>query len=205
VRSVLVAIDGKPRHLRYPIASIEDIDQVLPGGFLSVFDREADLQTCHLLLWAGTQHDGTTYTAAGHMLIDEGAAYDPIVLIGFWKKITDALVNDGWVSVERSDGSGPQKTIGEIISEMERIAIAEMDMNPVELYGLTPREFNLIRENHGLRANRRAGLICATMANIHARGKNDRAFAAGDFIRTGEVPKPQTAAEQAAILQEVFS
>jgi hypothetical protein len=205
VRSVLVVIGGRIHHLRYPIAAIEDIDQVLPDGFLSVFDREADVQTCHLLLWAGLQHDATTYEGAGRMLIREGAVYDPIVLMGFWKRITDALMNDEWVDITRSDGTGAPQTLKEYILEMERIAVAEMDMNPVEFYGITPREFRILRENHGLRANRRAGLICATMANIHARGKDDPVFTPKDFIRTGEVTRPQTAEEQAAVLAGVFS
>ena len=199
MRSVLVTIGGEIRHLRYPISVIEDIDQILPDGFFSVFDREADIQTAHLLLWGGLCHEAITYEDAGCILITEGAAYDPIILIGFWKKITDALINDGWVSITRGD-SGEPVTIKETILEMERLAVSEMDMRPADFYGITPREFGIMRNNYGLSANRRTGIICATMANIHARGKDSEPFKPGDFIYTGERKKAQTAEEQAAIL-----
>jgi hypothetical protein len=205
MRSIVLTLGNEVHHLRYPFQVVEDIDQLLKGGFYSVFNREADVPTCHLLLWAGLQHEGVTYEQAGYYLICEGATYKNIPLIGFWKKIVDALTLDKWISIgEGEDDQKNDAPLREVIADMEQIALSEFNMKPEEFYGITPREFGLYRDKYGLRDNYRAGLICATLANTTVRKPGGGAWQPEDFIRTGTVQKIQTAEEQAAIMASMF-
>jgi len=204
MRSTVLTVGNQVKHLRYPFSVVEDLEQILPNGFYSIFDMEAELPTCHLLLWAGLQHEGVSYQESGVYLISEGAAYDPIVLIGFWKKITDALTLDKWISIgtQKDKGKGDDGDpvpLSETIADMERIALSELNISSAEFYGLTPREFELMREHAGLRDNTRTGLVCATIANCSVPKKDSRPWAPEDFIRTGRKPKVQSVDDQIAL------
>lgn len=192
-------------HLRYPFGVVADLEYIIPDGFYSVFDLDADITACHTLLYAGLKHHGISYMQAGEMMINEGAVYDPITLLGFWKKITDALTFDKWISVEvgTEKSEEPPKTLTESIEEMEREAIGKLDISLTEFYGLTPREFNIMLEQKGMADNTRAGLICATVANALVPKKGHGIWKASDFVRTGEKPVVQTAEQQKAILSAI--
>lgn len=170
---------------------------------MSVFEREAGVQICHLLLWAGFEN--MPYDEVGLVLSQHPD------LTSLWRAITYALINDEWINVtaKKDDPKedGEHKMIGSLIKELERLAISDLNMKPMDFYALTPREFNLLLDNCGLRDNLRAGLICATMANIHARKENDRPYEPGDFIRCGSPASRkdgQTAQEQSAIVNTIF-
>lgn len=208
MRSIPIVIGNTVRHLRYTFSAIEDVNQLLPGGFLSVFEREMDIGITHLLLWAGLQNE-VSYEDIGFYLISENAIRDDVVLASIWKKITYALINDAWISnpdeKEENKESDNHKTLPEIIQSVERIAASDFNLLPEELYSLTPREFSILQKDFGLRDNTRAGLICATMANIHAK-RSGRPFEPKDFIRVShaESEKPQTLEEQSAVLGEIL-
>lgn len=204
MRSVPFLFDGDIHHLRYTFGSVSDLNALVPGGFMSIFKREADTQIAHLLLWAGLCHEKISYEDVGYYLISSNAIRDDSVLLDIWKKISLALTNDEWISVEeRSPSDGPGRTFDEMIGDMERIAASDFNMTPSELYGLTPREFNLMQESYGLRDNLRVGIVCATNANIHCK-HDGRDFEPSDFIRC-QKPRGQTPQEQAAIMRGIFS
>ena len=208
MRSVPFLFGNDIRHLRYTFGAVEDIDALVPGGFMSIFGREADIGIAHLLLWAGLQHEQIGYEDVGYYLISSNAVRDDSVLLDIFGKVTLALTNDEWISVEQRDPDDERerKTIAEIIQDVERVAASDLNLKPSELYGITPREFNLMREQYGLRDNFRAGLICATMANIHCRKQSGPEFEPQDFIRCGEraVSRSQTPEQQAAIMRGMF-
>jgi hypothetical protein len=167
---------------------------------------EADIPTCHLMLYAGLAHEGVTYEQAGMMLVNDGAVHDTITLIGYWKKITDALTFDTWISIEPKapgSGEGESKTLTEAVAEMEREAVGKLDISIGDFYGLTPREFNLMLAQKGNADNIRAGLICATVANALVPKKHGKVWKVSDFVRTGEKPRVQTVDEQRAALSAI--
>ncbi|MFA5347758.1 MAG: hypothetical protein WC294_06445 [Methanoregula sp.] len=204
--AIPIKIGTELRHLRYPFGIITDIDYILPEGFFSIFDMEADIPTCHLLLYAGLCHEGVTYEQAGMMLVDDGAAHDMITLVGYWKKITDALTFDEWISIGANTQGEPgiARTLSEEIDDMEKEAIGKLDISLSDFYGITPREFNLLREKKGIADNHRTGLICATLANALVPKKHGGVWRVSDFVGTGESVKVQTAEEQAAVLSAAF-
>ncbi len=204
--AIPIKIGTELHHLRYPFGIITDIDYILPEGFFSIFDLDADIPTCHLLLYAGLCHEGVTYEQAGLMLVEDGAAHDVITLIGYWKKITDALTFDSWISIGTNAPGEPGVvySLSEEIGEMEKEAIGKLDMSLSDFYGITPREFNLLRERKGIADNHRTGLICATLANALVPKKHGGTWKVSDFVSTGEPVKVQTAEEQAAVLSAAF-
>jgi len=206
MHSIPIKIGSDLHHLRYPISAVTELNMIIPGGFYSVFDMDADIETCHLLLYYGLRHEGVTYEQAGMMLVYEGAAYDSIALVGFWKKITDALVLDSWISVEQSKPESARSetaTMEETIADMEREAVGKLNISISDFYGLTPREFNVMLEKKGASENWRAGLICATIANALVPKKSGGVWQVSNFIHTGETPKVQTVDQQRMILSEL--
>lgn len=193
------------RHLRYTFGSVSDLNALVPGGFMAIFRKEADAQIAHLLLWAGLQHEHISYEDVGYYLISSNAIRDDSVLLDIWRKVSLALTNDEWIAVEeRTEGDRtPGKTFDEMIEDIERIAASDFNMSPSELYGLTPREFNLMQESYGLRDNLRVGIVCATNANIHCK-HDGKDFEPSDFIRC-QKPRGQSVQEQAAIMRGAFS
>lgn len=205
MRSVPIILNKTVRHLRYTFRAAEDIDQLVPGGFLSVFGRDMDVGITHLLVWAGLQHEGVSYEEIGTYLISENAVYDETVLEQIWKKITYALINDRWLAGEdKEPSSGERPTpLPEILKELERAAL-EYNIYPEDFYGFTPREFHIIQNNFGLRDNIRTGILCSIQANIHCKKPSGRPFEPRDFIRVGPAEPPQTVEQQVATLTDIF-
>jgi hypothetical protein len=204
--STPIKIGTDLHHLRYPFGIVTDIDHILPEGFFSIFDMEADIPTCHLMLYSGLAHEGVTYEEAGMMLVEDGACQNVVTLVGYWKKITDALTLDNWISIEtKTPGTeGESKTLAETVEDMEKEAIGKLDLTISEFYGITPREFNLMLAQKGMADNHRTGMICATIANCHVQKKTGGTWTPSDFVRTGEPVKVQTAEEQKALLSAAF-
>lgn len=171
---------------------------------MAVFSRELDLSITHLLLWAGIS--GATYEEIGYYLISEGVAYDEKPLETVWQRITEALVNDCWLSVEEPEDrtEGENRTLPEIISDLECQAL-EYGILPSDFYGLTPREFIVILDHYGIKANYRAGLICSTIAQIQSPKQSGGNWEPRDFIHCGERQShSQTPEQQATIMRSVF-
>jgi hypothetical protein len=207
MRSVPIIIDKTIRHLRYSFGAIEDVDALLPGGFDSVFKREADIGMTHLLLFEGLKHEGITYDEVGFYLINSNAIRDPKILESIWKKIIYAFVNDKWIDPDEDKNESTKDikitSLADAILGVENLAI-QHSILPHELYALTPREFSLIRDYYGLKDNFRAGLICATTANVHVSKKGGDPFLPNDFIRVSDPEPPQSVDDQSEILAQVF-
>ena len=188
--STLLFLD-RPRHLRYDIQAVLDLDQLLLGGFDSVFTMEADIEALRLIYWAGLKHEDPTLSISG-----EGGTGDILfnaIHGGIWtfdnlmKEFTKTILADEWISPpkERKEDTGEKFTIQDYIAKMEAMNYEYLNLKPKDFYGITPREFNLMMDTAMELDNKRFGILCATVANCSgAKKKDGTAFSIDDFFYT---------------------
>ncbi len=74
-----------------------------------------------------------------------------------------------------------------------------MHLSDEEFLSLTPIEFQALMERHQLALERQdfhAGMICATLANIHRDPRKTKAFSPSDFMPTRAKPKHRQTADE---------
>jgi hypothetical protein len=189
--STLLFLD-RPRHLRYDMQAVLDLDQLLLGGFESVFSMEADMSALKLIYWVGLKHEDTHLRTSG-----EGGTGDILqnaMVSGPWtceslvRQFTKAVLSDGWISppkpkTERVNADGEKFTIQDYILRLESLNYEYVKLKPKDFYGITPREFHLMLDVAGTVGNQRAGMICATVANCSgAKKAGGGAFKVDDFF-----------------------
>lgn len=195
--STLLFLD-RPRHLRYDMQAVLDLDQLLLAGFDSIFTMEADVESLRLIYWAGLKHEDP------HLRVEEiGGILSNQIHHKRWtyenliKMFTRAVIEQEWISPPKEKSTETQTdekfTIQDYIRKMEEMNYMYVGLTPKEFYGITPREFRLMMDNVMEVDNRRFGIVCATIANCAgAKKKDGELFTAGDFFGLQSRVKRQT-------------
>lgn len=189
--STLLFLD-RPRHLRYDMQAVLDLDQLLLKGFESVFDMEADMSALRLIYWAGLKHEDTHLRILGEGgtgdILQNAMVAGPWTFESLTKQFTRTILSDGWIQPpdpnrERRKETGEKFTIQDYISKLEELNYEFLGLRPKEFYGVTPREFHLMIDVAGAADNQRAGMVCATVANCSgAKKAGGGAFKVSDFF-----------------------
>lgn len=205
--STILFLD-RPRHLRYDIQAILDLDQLLLKGFMSVFSMEADFDALKLLFWAGLKHEDPYLKISGEGGIGEILSN---AIAGLWtyetlmQKFTEQIINDQWI-LTKAEKSETPVTIRQYIGKMEELNYQYLHWSPKDFYSITPREFNLAIQLSSEKENHDLGLLCATVANSSGSKKQGGgSWQISDFVpvkRGG--PERQTAKQMNDILTAAF-
>ena len=203
--STILFLD-RPRHLRYDIQAVLDLDQMLEGGFTSIFALKADMSALQLILWAGLKHEDPTLMIGGEKGMGQ-IIYDSI-LYGVWtyelliKQFTVQLVNDGWIMTERHEpkSKGDILSIRQYINTLEGFNFEFLQMHPKDFAALTPREVTKLIEHSRDESNHMTAMICSVYAACSGASKQGGGtWELSDFLPQ-KGPKRQTAEEMKQIL-----
>ena len=198
--STILFLD-RPRHLRYDIQAVLDLDQILKGGFVSVFKMEADFDTLKLILWLGLKHEDPELKISGIGGVGD-ILYNTITCGHIWtedmlfKEFTKQILNDGWILVDNKKAD-IQMTIKEYILKMEELNYQFIHLMPKDFYAITPREFSLMIDNSQLISNHNIGLLCATYANCSGATKaGGGSWQVSDFVNVPRNKEKRQSPEQ---------
>ena len=191
--STLLFLD-KPRHLRYDILAVVDLDQLIPGGFKSIFKMKVNMDSLKIIFWAGLKHEDkdldlnrveTILTS----VLDKGWTEEKLIEI-FSRTIWD----QGWLS-KSQDKTDKPFTIENLILDMEKVNYKYLHFQPRDFYALTPQEFIKILDVWNDKEDRDLALLCVTTAQCAGATKTGGvAFTIDDFIP--QKSKPQQSADQ---------
>jgi hypothetical protein len=199
--STLLFLD-KPRHLRYDIQAILDLDQLLPGGFKTIFAMGANLDALRIIFWAGLKHEDNVIT------FDQVEEYLKEGIAAGWtlEKLVEifahTLWEQGWLSKSQEKSKEPV-TVENTISQMEEINYKRIHLTPREFYAITPQEFIKMTDFWNEYEDRQTALICATICNANGATKPGKLpFEIEDFMPKKKLitGKKQTAEQMRSIL-----
>lgn len=200
--STLLFLD-RPRHLRYDLQSVVDLDQLLPGGFKTIFTMKSNLDALRIIFWAGLKHEdidldfGKTEEYL-HSALEHGWTIEKFIEI-----FTYTLWNQGWLSKSGEKSKEPVN-IETLISRMQEMNYKYLHFTPKEFYAITPQEFIDMIEMWGEQDNHNTALICSVIANCSgAKKANNRPFEIDDFMPNRK-PKVQTPEQMKNILMGAF-
>jgi hypothetical protein len=200
--STLLFLD-RPRHLRYDLQSVLDLEQLLPVGFKTIFQMPSTIESLKIIFWAGLKHEDKNldFEEVESILtwaLDHGWTLESLIEI-FSKSIFD----QGWVSKSNLPNDTPL-TIGELILQMEDINYKYLHFQPKDFYALTPEEFIKIMELWNHKRDHDLALLCLTVANCSGAKKAGGApFTIDDFLPRKTTPQ-QTPEQMKNILMHAF-
>jgi hypothetical protein len=199
--STLLFLD-RPRHLRYDLQAVIDLDQLLPGGFRTVFVMNANLDALKIIFWAGLKHeDNLSLDQVGEIL--KSALVNGWTIEKLLEIFTRTIWDQGWLS--KSQGEPTTAIIIEdIIKQMEEVNYKMIHFTPKDFYAITPQEFIKIYELWNDNENRNTALICATVCNASGATKTGGIrFTVDDFLPMSK-PNVQTPEQMKNILMGAF-
>jgi len=197
--STILFLD-RPRHLRYDIQAVLDLDQILKGGFMSLFIMQDDINALKLIFWAGLRHEDPQLNITGDTGIEK--ILETVIEDGKWtteslvKEFSRQIVNDGWILPHGKKSETPM-TIQEYILRMEELNYQFIHLTPKDFYAITPREFSLMIDNSQVISNHNIGLLCATYANCSGATKaGGGSWQVSDFVNVPRDKEKRQSPEQ---------
>jgi hypothetical protein len=179
--STLLFLD-RPRHLRYDIQAIVDLDQLLPNGFKTVFTMPATIESLKIIFWAGLKHEDKelTFDQVADILskgLEHGWTIEKYIEI-----FSKSIWNQGWISRSQEKSDKPL-TLETLINDMETINYKYFHMHPRDFYALTPQEFITMMDTWNVESDHDLALLCTTIANCSGATKSGGvAFIIDDFM-----------------------
>jgi hypothetical protein len=200
--STLLFLD-RPRHLRYDIQAVVDLDQLLPEGFKTIFKMSANTDSLKIIFWAGLKHENKDLTfdeVKGYIThaIDQGTTIEKLL-----EMFTRTIWDQGWLSKSQEKSVNPID-IESLILQMEETNYKLLHLTPKDFYALTPQEFIKLVEFWNEQDNRNTALICATICNAMGATKTGNIqFTVEDFLPKTK-SKSQTPEQMKNILMGAF-